>query len=62
MYEWKVFTATLAPAQPQYEPPQLEDVLNRAERDNWEIVSVLSDPAGDKQSFNRVRIVARRVT
>ena len=59
-YEWKVVRATLAPAQPTYEPPQLADVLAAVERDGWEVFAILAEPATRADSFNHARVVARR--
>ena len=60
-YEWKVLTATLAPAQPEYEPPQLEHVLTVLESLGFDVFAIVSDPAAPGGSvFNRARVVARR--
>lgn len=58
-YEWSVETATLATPQP-YEPPQLDEVLNRAERRGWEVFAVVNDPATNGLECNRLRVVLRR--
>lgn len=52
--KWKVFIAYVGPRQPTHAPDQLEDVLNRLEREGWEVVSILG-PDKDLE----VRVVAR---
>lgn len=58
-FKWIVRSATLAPAQPTYEPPQLINVLDSLEREGYEIFSIISEPANGPQDFNRARVVAR---
>ena len=57
-YQWRVEQATLAPPQPSHEPDQLEDVLNRAEDEGWEIVTMFSEPK--TSGYNRAHVVMRR--
>lgn len=54
-YTWDVRVATLLPPQADFDPPQLGDVLNVAEREGWEIFAVFPNPNNP-----RAHVVLRR--
>jgi len=57
-YKWIVESATLWPPQPQDEPPQLENVLNRLEHEGWEIFQIITIIGED---IRRAKVIARRM-